>query len=226
MRRTLAIALLGTVGLAASGRGAAVDRMALAKKQAALATEYSLAKESHFYFVLDVLGRQLELRVRGMVLRSWPLRGMRFWGHPGFAGTVEMVKKTTLKAPERIVIKPGEAAEAPAPAPAEPGAKGTTAAKPAEYELEAIELRDMPMTFGLDFDNGLRITVKSKGAGAQSPSRRLRDALRWYVRLPLRNLFGSREGKMSSELELVFENGPDAQAIYWHFFDGIKGIIL
>jgi hypothetical protein len=214
MRRTLAIALLGTVGLAASGRGAAVDRMALAKKQAALATEYNLAKESHFYFVLDVLGRKLELRVRGMVLRSWPLRGMRFWGNPRFAGTVELVKKTTLKAPERIVIKPGEAAEAPAPA------------APGEYNLEAIELRDMPMTFGLDFDNGLHITIKSKDAGAQSPSRRLRDALRWYVRLPLRNVFGSREGKMSSELELVFENGPDAQAIYWHFFDGIKGIIL
>jgi hypothetical protein len=228
MRRTLAIAVLGAVALAAAGWGAAVDRTALAKKQAALATEYSLAKEAHFYFVLDVLGRKLELRVRGMVLRSWPLQGMMFWGSPGFAGTVELVKKTTLKAPERIVIKPGDTEEVePAPAaPAKPEAKGMTTPNPAEYDLEALELRDMPKMFSLDFDNGLHISIRAKDAGAQSLSRRLRETLRWYVQLPLRNLFGSREGKKISEIELVFEQGQDAQAIYWHFFDGIKGIIL
>jgi len=230
MKKALAIGVLGAVALAATGWGAAADRSALAKKQTTLTTEYSLAKESNFYFVLDVLGRKLELRVRGMVLRSWPLQGMRFWGNPGFAGTVELVKKTTLKAPERIVIKPGETEE-PAPAPvapqAKPGATGTAAATtPAEYELEALELRDMPKTFSLDFDNGLQITVKTKAGGSQGFGRSVRAALRWYVQLPLRNLFGSREGKKISELELAFEQGQDAQAIYWHFFDGIKGIVL
>jgi len=232
MKKALAIGVLGAVALAATGWGAAANRSALAKKQTTLTTEYSLAKESNFYFVLDVLGRKLELRVRGMVLRSWPLQGMKFWGNPGFAGTVELVKKTTLKAPERIVIKPGETEEpAPAPAPAappaKPGAKGAAAATtPAEYELEALELRDMPKTFSLDFDNGLHITVKTKDGSSQGFARSARAALRWYVRLPLRNLFGSREGKKISELELTFEQGQDAQAIYWHFFDGIKGIVL
>jgi hypothetical protein len=229
MKKALAFGVLVAAALAATGWGAAADRSALAKTQAALATEYSLAKDSNFYFVLDVLGRKLELRVRGMVLRSWPLQGMRFWGNPGFAGTVEMVKKTTLKAPERIVIKPGETEEpAPAPVapPAKPGAKGPAATTPAEYDLEALELRDMPKTFSLDFDNGLHITVKTKDGGSQGFAKSVRAALRWYVQLPLRNLFGSREGKKISELELTFEQGQDAQAIYWHFFDGIKGIVL
>jgi hypothetical protein len=230
MKKALAFGVLGAVALAATGWGAAADRSALAKKQTALATEYSLAKESNFYFVLDVIGRKLELRVRGMVLRSWPLQGMRFWGNPGFAGTVELIKKTTLKAPERIVIKPGETEEtqpAPAAPAAKPGAKGTAAAAPpAEYELEALELRDMPKTFSLDFDNGLHITVKTKDGGSEGFAKSVREALRWYVRLPLRNLFGSREGKRISELELAFVQGQDAQAIYWHFFDGIKGIVL
>ena len=223
-------AILGAAVLGAIANGAAVDRTALAKKQAALATEYSLAKESSFYFVLDVLGRKLELRVRGMVLRSWPLQAMRFWGSPGFAGTVELVRKTTLKAPERIVIKPGDAAEAqpaPAPAPLKPAAKGT-AAPPAqaEFDLEALELKDMPKRFTLDFDNGLHVTIKAEDAASRGLAGSLNDGLRWYVGLPLRNLFGSREGKTISELELTFEQGQDAQAIYWHFFDGIKGIIL
>jgi hypothetical protein len=220
MKRTLAVALLGASALAAIGHAAAVDRTALAKKQASLATEYGLAKGSQFYFVLDVLGRRLELRVRGMVLRSWPLQGMRFWGNPGFYGTVELVKKTTLKAPARIVIKPGETGE-PEPAPAQEPAKN-----PAEFELEALELKDMPKTFSLDFDNGLHITVKAGADGSRGPAGSLQEALRWYVGLPLRSLFGSREGKTISELELTFEQSHDAQAIYWHFFDGIKGIIL
>ena len=72
---------------------------------------------------------------------------MRFWGQPDFSGTVEMVKKTTLKTPERIVIKPGEA-EAPivkpAPAPAAKAGAAGTASASADYDLEALELRDMP----------------------------------------------------------------------------------
>jgi len=226
----MVLAILGAVVLAAIANGAAVDRTALAKKQAALATEYGLAKESSFYFVLDVLGRKLELRVRGMVLRSWPLQAMRFWGSPGFAGTVELVRKTTLKAPERIVIKPGDTAEAqpaPAPAPAKPAAKSAPApAAPAEFDLEALELKDMPKRFTLDFDNGLHVTIKAEDAASRGLAGSLSDGLRWYIGLPLRNLFGSREGKRISELELTFEQGQDAQAIYWHFFDGIKGIIL
>jgi hypothetical protein len=152
---------------------------------------------------------------------------MRFWGSPGFAGTVELVRKTTLKAPERIVIKPGDTAEAqpaPAPAPSKPAAK--SAAAPAEFDLEALELKDMPKRFTLDFDNGLHVTIKAEDAASRGLAGSLSDGLRWYIGLPLRNLFGSREGKRISELELTFEQGQDAQAIYWHFFDGIKGIIL
>lgn len=222
MRKFVAIAALAMVGFAASGAAAAPDRAALAKKQSALASEYSLAKDSNFYFVFDVLGRKLELRVRGMVLRTWPLRAMRFWGRPDLAGSVALVRKTTLKAPERIVIKPGEEEEA-APAPVTPAAAPATAA---DFDLEALELRDMPKRFSFDFDNGLHVTIKAKNTGERGFAGALAGAWRWYVDLPLRNLFGSREGKAISELELTFDEEKDAQSIYWHFFDGIKGIIL
>lgn len=228
MRRTSALAAIGALALGAAVFGAQADREALGQKQARLATEYGLAKESQFYFVLDVQARRLELRVRGMVLRSWPLQGMRFWGDPDFAGAVEMVRKSTLKAPERIVIKPGEAEAAEGAGEAEgaiePGS-ATGAATPAEYDVEALELKDMPKRFSLDFDNGLRIQVLARDGGSPGLLGKLADAWHWYVGLPLRNLFGSRNGKKISELELSFEHDQDAQAIYWHFFDGIKGII-
>lgn len=228
MRRTAALAAIGALAVGAAAFGAQADRAALAQKQARLANEYSLAKESQFYFVLDVPGRKLELRVRGMVLRSWPLQGMRFWGDPDFAGTVELIRKSALKAPARIVIKPGEdetAEGAGTDGSAQVVTGAASPAAPAEFDLEALELKDMPKRFSLDFDNGLHIQVLARSGGSPGLFGSLADAWHWHVDLPLRNLFGSRNGKRISELKLAFEHDEDAQAIYWHFFDGIKGIV-
>jgi hypothetical protein len=214
----LAAVLVGFVGAAGA------DKEALAKKQSTLSAEYGLAKDAKFYFVFDVLGRKIELRARGMVLKTWPVREMRFWGRPEFAGTVELVKKTALKAPERIVIKPGETEEIvkPAPAPAAPG----SAAAAADYDLEAIELKDMPKRFGLDLDNGLHITVKAKTGEVPGLGVRMKEAWRWYIGLPLQDLVGRKGEHELAVLELSLESDLDAQSVYWHLFDGIKGIIL
>lgn len=229
MKKTIVGLGLAVMMMASWGAASATDRAALAKKQSSLASEYTLAKESNFYFVYDVLGRKLELRVRGMVLRTWPLRSMRFWGRPDFTGSVELVKKTTLKAPERIVIKPGEEealVKVPEPAAKPDAAKVPIPATAADYDLEALELRDMPERFSLEFDNGLHVTVKAKNADSGGFFKKLAEAWQWYVGLPLKTVFGTGEGKVISELELTFDNEKDAQSVYWHFFDGIKGLIF
>ena len=227
MKRTAAVTALVAVGLAGLAWAAGADKAALATKQDALNAEYSLAKEAKFYFVFNVAGRTIELRVRGMVLKSWPIQAMKFWGQPDFAGTVELVKKTTLKAPERIVIKPGEAEViAPAPAPAGKAAAAGGAGSSADYDLEALELRDMPKRFSIDLDNGLHITVKARTGDTPGIGAKMKEAWRWYVSLPLRDLFAPRQDKRLSELEIVFADEKDAQSVYWHLFDGIKGIVL
>jgi len=227
MTKTRTLAILLMAGLVWAGPAAGADKIDLAKKQNSLNSEYSLAKESDFYFVLDVLGRKLELRVRGMVLRSWPFQSMRFWGRPEFSGNVELVRKTALKAPKRIVIKPGAEAEKVEAAPAaKPTAADATPGNAAEFDLEALELKDMPKNFGLDFDNGLHILIKVKTATSGGVLGSMREYWRWYVDLPLRNLFGPHSGPGLSELELTFDNDKDGQSIYWHLFEGIKGIIL
>ena len=226
MKKIAGITVLAAAVLVGFGGAAGADKAALAKKQSTLSAEYGLAKDAKFYFVFDVLGRKIELRARGMVLKTWPIREMRFWGRPDFAGTVELVKKTTLKAPERIVIKPGETEETVKPASvATPAAPGSAAAA-ADYDLEAIELRDMPKRFGLDLDNGLHITVKAKTGKAPGLGVRMKEAWRWYIGLPLQDLIGKRGEHELAELELILESELDAQSVYWHLFDGIKGIIL
>jgi hypothetical protein len=228
MRKMTAIVAMMAAVVLTAGAASAVDKTALTKKQDAIAAEYNLAKESNFYFVLDVLGKKLELKARGMVLKSWPLHAMRFWGKPDFAGTVGLTRKTALKAPQRIVIKPGEEeslVKTPAP-DAKPVVAAGGAATAPDYDLEALELRDMPKRFSLNFDNGLHITIKTNGAGSGGLINSLGDAWRWYVSIPLRNIFGSRREAGFSELELSFDQDSDAQSIYWHFVEGIKGIVL
>jgi hypothetical protein len=220
MATVLAAGLIGALAWAAGA-----DKAALAIKQQVLSAEYGLAKDAKFYFVFDVLGRKIELRARGMVLKTWPIREMRFWGQPEFEGTVELVKKTTLKAPERIVIKPGDAEPSiKVPAP-KPGVSPLTATA-ADYDLEAIELRDMPNRFVLDLDNGLHISVKAATGEKPGLGQRLKELWRWYIALPLRDLAGKRGPHDLAELELTFEKEQDAQSVYWHLFDGIKGVIL
>lgn len=187
--------------------GQGVDKAGLVRSQQEITAESELAKEPKFYFVLDVREKRLELRVRGMALRSWKLGEMRFWGKPAFSGTVQLVRKSALKKPQRNVIRPGETAAA--------------AKDPAKFELEALELKDMPKSFGLEFDNGLHVTVKAMehGLGAFG------EDIGWYVVLPVKSYLSARLGKPVSELELRFADEKDAQAIYWILFEGIKGLV-
>ena len=187
--------------------GQTPDKEKILRTQQELTAENELAKETHFYFVLDVREKNLELRVRGMTLRSWKLQSMRFWGKPAFSKTVQLVRKSTLNPPHRNVIKPGETAPTPK--------------DPSKFELEALELKDMPRTFMLEFDNGLQVSVKTAGKGVGA----VRDEINWYGWLPVKSYFKARNGKSTSELELSFEKDSDAQAIYWIFFEGIKGLV-
>ena len=200
------VLLLGATTAALFGQGP--DKASLVHAQKGLTAESELAKEPKFYFVLDVRQRSLELKVKGMALRSWKLKSMRFWGRPAFSKTVQLVRKSTLNPPQRNVIKPGEAAE--------------TAKDPAKFELEALELKDMPKSFSLEFNNGLRVSVTAGSKGLKAVA----EEVAWYGVLPVRNLVQTMNGKPLTEIELAFANDKDAQAIYWSFFEGIKGLVF
>ncbi len=208
MRKTLIawILLIAAAGV----YGQTPDKGRIVRTQQELTWEYELAKEPHFYFVLDAPSKNLELRVRGMVLRTWKLEMVRFWGKPAFAKTVRLVRKSALKPPQRNVIKPGETATAP-----------KNPKEAATFELDALELKDMPRSFSLEFDNGLHVSVKTKESGMRG----IKEEIYWYGSLPLRNMLGARKGKTTSELEIRFKDEKDAQAIYWIFFEGIKGLV-
>lgn len=177
-----------------------------------LSIEYALARKQKFYFVLDLRQQTLELKVKGMIMRSWSVQSVRFWGKPAFSGkneTLELVRKSSLKVPERNVIKPGQAQK--------------PAADPTKFELKALELKDMPERFDLIFQTGLQIAIKVSGRG--NIFRKITNGFYWHLILPVKNFFGTRSGKPLSILEITFKDKDDAKSIYWSFFEGIEGFV-
>ncbi|MGQ9801012.1 MAG: hypothetical protein ACUVRL_05030 [Candidatus Saccharicenans sp.] len=211
------------------------------KENRFLEEELKLAKTPQYYFVLNLREKTLELRARGMVLKSWKASELRYTGKPVPLQVTTLTNKTALKPPERKVLNPAEqqaeevkkaaekakqeeekkkkAEEAKKPEQAQ-----TTTATPADtFEVEALEITDMPGSYELNFDDGLRIFIRSK-SGLQESFRQTRERLLWYTWYPVKH-FLWRKSELRPQLILYFDNMRDAQGIYWAFIDGIKGII-
>jgi hypothetical protein len=178
-----------------------------------LAAEYALAKNPHFYFVLDLKGGKLDLKVKGLVMKTWILRGTRFWGRPDFPATLELTRKSALRAPRRFEIKPaGEEADIPK-------------SDPAGFELDALEVSDMPGGFALSSADGVRISVTTRAGSLVSGLGSILSFISWNTLIPVRHLFRTIVGKAGFAVELTFSDKRDAQFVYWTFFEGIKGLV-
>ena len=158
------------------GAAAARTRWSWPRSSRPSTREYSLAKDANFYFVFDVLGRKLELRVRGMVLRTWPLRVDKVLGRAGFLADPSSWPKDDAQGARADRHQARETEEPDARAgPGQACRDRPAAATAADFDLEALELRDMPKRFQLDFDNGLNVTVKAKDAGSRGLGGTLRE---------------------------------------------------
>ncbi|HAR35540.1 MAG TPA: hypothetical protein DCR87_01275 [Acidobacteria bacterium] len=211
------------------------------KENRFLEEELKLAKTPQYYFVLNLREKTLELRARGMVLKSWKASELRYTGKPVPLQVTTLTNKTALKPPERKVLNPAEqqaeeekkaaekakleeAKNKKAEEAKKPEQAPTSTATPADtFEVEALEITDMPGSYELNFDDGLRIFIRSR-SGLQESFRQTRERLLWYTWYPVKH-FLWRKSELRPQLVLYFDNMREAQGIYWAFIDGIKGII-
>jgi hypothetical protein len=206
------VAGLAFFSLAARGQDAA----SRAREVQRLETELALAKSGAFYFVLKVESRTFELRARGLSLRSWAIGEIVQSGRRPAEGVYTISRKNASFVPTRTKIKPDkEDEEQPVkPAPAT-GAAG-------EYDLQALEVRDMPERFVLRLDSGLEIRCGPKREGVLSFFGRTARVLG----LPLKTLFLAVKKKSFSTLELGFAGKKESQSVYWAAFEGQKIYIV
>jgi hypothetical protein len=193
--------------LASESIGEASQLEFLLVRNQVLKQELLLASKPQLYFLLNLTEKRLQLKARGMVLKEWALTRVRRWGpHPRLE-PLTLGKKSALFAPKRKAIKPGENQS-----------KDT-------FELEALELKDMPTIFTLNLEEGIKIYVRPKPQGFLARLAHIGLHFRWYGWFPLRNMYRRIARKPFISLEITVSSPVEAKAIYWAMLDGLKGLI-
>jgi hypothetical protein len=83
----------------------------------------------------------------------------------------------------------------------------------------------MPSRFALFLSGGLRIHIRPKARGFFPRLGGLGHFVSWYVWSPLTNLFSKMRKKPFGALDIMLTDKESAQAIYWTFPEGLKGLI-
>lgn len=211
MHRTLVFLWLVLLSVAATGFCAPQeDPASTYRENKFLEEEYVLAKAPGFYFLFDLRNKRIELKSKGIVLRTWDPQRVRFWGSSVPFRALALTRKTALTLPQRKVLNPGEEETAPKPQ-----------AKPGEFELEALEIKDMPLVFALELEDGTNISVVGKEKGVK----KFWSFLKWHVGMPLKTLKLHQKKRTMSLIEIRFDDPKEGQALYWALTEGIKGLV-
>lgn len=182
-----------------------------------LRTELEQARKGQVYFSFDLPQQQILIKASGQTLARLPLQEVRSWGVAPVETTRTITQKTARQEPKRdqiVVQKPEE----PTPAPATPvaSAEGEEAAKPkGSFELQALELSDMPRDYQIVFDDGLLLSVH--GVEGEKPS--LSERAWWYLSRPLISDWHFFQGKSYTEMRLIMPL-REARMLYWSSTEG------
>jgi hypothetical protein len=184
-----------------------------------LQSELALAGKPQFYMVFDLEAKKVLLKARGRVFREWTVRGLSFWGTGVPPAALTLVRKSALFTPQRVTLNPLPAEQAAALADS---AAGTPA--PGTFDIEALELSDMPTAYALLLSHGVRLTVSPVSQGFVAGLARLGHTLWWNASLPVRALWWKVRGEPFVAVEMVLEK-DDARALYWAFPEGSQALI-
>jgi len=182
-----------------------------------LLSELTLAKKPIIYFIFDLENREVFLKSRGTVLKRMRIDDIKFWGAPVNPGSQTMIRKSALfKEPKRVNIDPDKAGE-------EEETK-TAGQTPGTFEIDALELKDMPTVYHLEFSKGLFISVRPKASGIVSGLYELANYAAWYMSRPLLTVWYSIQGRPYTSIYLTLSE-EDARSIYWSLEENSVNII-
>lgn len=171
--------------------------------------ELLLAKTSNLYFVVYLKSKAIFLKSRGMNLQEWKIQSLHSWGDAPPLSALVLEKKSTLFPPKRTKIQPAASEE-----------------DPATFELDALELKDMPSRFTLYLSGGIRMYVRPKAKGFFPRLGSVGYLIAWNVWVPLENLSFKMRKKPFAAIDVKLEKKEDGKAVFWAFPDGIKGLVF
>lgn len=173
-----------------------------------LESELALAQKAQVYFIFNLKDKKIYLKTRGATKKELPIDQIKGWNLPLSARPHPLLKKSSLFRPRREEIDPKQ--------------KETAATD--KFEIDALELDDMPSRFNLILDDGLVVTIRSKPVGILSYLESGASSLGLYVSRPLFTLWGHLSKRPYSSLYVSMDK-IDAQSLYWSFYEGSQSII-
>lgn len=176
-------------------------------KNLLLKEELALARTSSSYFIFDLQTRVVQLKASGLLLREWKIDSLRLWGDSVPLQAITLEKKSALFAPKRKKIKPGADQE------------GET------FELDVLELKDMPSSFSLYMEKGLSVYIRPRPENFFSRAWEIGRFLRWFTWVPLKNLWFEVRKRPLTALDIRVSNKGEAKSLYWALAEGFKGLV-
>ena len=184
----------------------------------ALEAELRLASKEKIYLILDARDTTVRVKAAGLTLKTLPITLWTSWGDPVAPPPRALVRRSALIEPKRPTITP-EAAE-------QPNDDAAALASPrAGTDLEALELKDMPVRFRLALDQGVRIVVRPQPEGFFSWWWEQAHYAGWYLTRPLPTVWNSMLGRPYTALYLRIA-AQDARALYWACRDGAELLVI
>ena len=171
--------------------------------------ERLLSKTPSLYFIVYFKSKMIALKSRGITLQEWKVQSIQTWGDGAPLGALTLEKKSTIFPPKRTKIKPAANEE-----------------EAATFELDALELKDMPSRFTLFLSGGIRVFVRPKARGFFPRLGNFGHLLAWNLWVPLKNLSFQLRKRPFAAIDIKLEKKEDSQAVYWAFPDGIKGLVF
>jgi hypothetical protein len=208
--------LAGVLGVCAVA-GMAQTGTDLRSRNRLLESELAVARTSGSYMVIDLSGKTVSLRARGMVLRSWEIGRSRLWGKRIPMKTLRLQAKSALGEPRRTNITPGKE---------EPERASQTATAPGDVDLGILELKDMPIHYDLVFEEGVHVSIKPRTRNLWARFINLTRSMSWYIGLPIKTVFRTIRKKPFTNISVVLSSEKAAQEIYWALLDGQRTIIV
>lgn len=207
MRQTItALLILASLFMAAIPAGAD-ELYDLRKENRILDAEFALAKKPAIYFVFDLDRSVAQFRARGITHRELKIAKWSAWGHVPTLKALSLLRKEALVRP---TIKSGD----------------SIADKAVKIDAEAQELKDMPVSYDLFFEDNVVMHVRGRTEGFGGRMADLWDSVYWRYSRALITLVDQYKKNPSHVYMYLSMNPEEAQSLYWAFQENFESFII
>jgi len=189
---------------------------ALKSENSLLETELKLASKGTSYVILnlrtesDSVPARISLKNKGVVLREFDAGKIRRRETKGLViEPIPLVRKMAFFPPKRKEIKPYKPED------------GTDLM----YDLDFLELKDVPSNYTLLFGNGLLVSIKGQAKGLIPKFIQLIRSILVHIRYSMTIVWNYLWRNEFAIIEIMMDK-EDAQAFYWSLDEGMNILIV